>query len=112
VAIARNTDGVRDVRDQLRAAEPASSSQAETRGTAGTDLGGVVQDSWITTKIQSQYFLDPDVKGHRIDVDTRKGVVTLSGTVASTARKELAEHIARETQGVSRVVTRLRVAER
>jgi osmotically-inducible protein OsmY len=114
IAIARNTDGVRDVRDQLRMAEQASSRrQPEARGTAGRDIVAGIQDGWITTKIQSQYFLDPDVKGYRIDVDARKGVVTLSGTVASAARRELAEQIARETQGVTRVINRLTVeAER
>lgn len=108
VAIARNTDGVRSVRDELRLGGGAS-SQTQTRGTAGTRIVAGVQDPWITTKIQSKYFLDPDVKGHRIDVDTRNGVVTLTGNVASETRKDLAEEIARETDGVARVMNRLTV---
>jgi hyperosmotically inducible periplasmic protein len=111
VAMARNTDGVQSVRDQLRLDRGAASSEA--RGTTGTEVVAGVEDAWVTTKIQSRYFLDPDVKGHKIDVDTRNGVVTLAGSVASESRKDLAEQIARETDGATRVVNRLTVtAER
>lgn len=107
MAIARNTDGVRDVRDELKVSVEA---QSEPRGTSGSGIVAGATDLWMTTKIQSKYFLDSEVKGHRIDVDTRNGVVTLSGTVASAARREAAEQIARDTNGVTRVVNRLMVA--
>ena len=108
VAIARNTDGVRDVRDELQ----VGTAQDQTRGTSGPGVVAGVSDPWITTKIQSKFFLDSDVKGHRIDVDTRNGVVTLSGTVASAERRLMAEQIARDTDGVARVLNRLMVAPR
>jgi hyperosmotically inducible protein len=60
-------------------------------------------------KVQSQYFLDPEIKGHQIDVDTNNGVVMLKGTVASDALKQQAERIARDTEGVARVVNQLTV---
>lgn len=107
---ARNTDGVRDVRDQLRVSAQAAAPQTGIRGTTGRQIVAGIQDPWITTRIQSKYFLDPEVKGHRIDVDTRNGVVTLTGNVASDARRDLAERIARETDGVEQVVNRLTVA--
>jgi osmotically-inducible protein OsmY len=109
VALARNTDGVRDVRDQLRVDAEASRAQGDIRGTTGRQIVAGIQDPWITTKIQSKYFLDADVKGHRIDVETQNGVVTLTGTVTSDARRDLAERIARETDGVNEVVNRLTV---
>jgi osmotically-inducible protein OsmY len=108
VAIARNTDGVREVRDELQL---GAESQNEPRGTSETDIMAGLGDPWITTKIQSKYFLEPEVKGHRIDVDTQGGVVTLTGTVASATHRELAEQIARDTDGVTRVVNRLTVAQ-
>ena len=118
LALARNTEGVRDVRDELRVGTQAADAQAraeddgtgDVRGTSGSGVASAVDDAWITTKVQSQYFLDPEVKGHEIDVDTRGGVVTLSGSVASEMRKNLAGQIARETEGVSRVVNQLSVA--
>jgi osmotically-inducible protein OsmY len=122
VALARNTEGVREVRDQLMVQadtepvgatagrEPAPVSQPADQqvGTAGTS---VVEDVWITTKIQSQYFLDPLVKGHEINVDTMDGVVTLSGSVESDQHKQMAEQIASETDGVTRVVNQLTIGQ-
>ncbi len=109
VAIARNTDGVRDVRDDLRVGGDESES-TEARATSGPGIVAGIEDPWITIKIQSKYFLDADVKGHDIDVDTRDGVVTLTGTVGSMSQRQLAEQIARDTDGVSRVVNRLNVS--
>ena len=42
-----------------------------------------LNDSGITASIQSKYFLDSNIKGRRIDVDTHQGVVTLRGEVAN-----------------------------
>lgn len=109
IAIARNTEGVRSVTDQLRV---ATADAAPARGTdaRGRAAETVVDDTWITTKIQSKLFLDQDVKGRDIDVDTRRGVVTLSGTVDSDAEKRTAEAIAEETDGVAQVINRLTLA--
>lgn len=109
-ALARNTDGVREVQNQLtmeKAAEPVGPlPEARSRG---REAGGKIEDAYITTKIQSQYFLDGDVKGHEINVDTRNGVVTLKGSVENEAQKKEAEEIARTTEGVSQVVNQLTI---
>ena len=114
LALARSTEGVREVVDRLRT-EPAEGETAATRGPAGArgELDPVTElsrpDEWITMKIQSKYFLDGDVKSRQINVDTAKGVVTLKGTVTTDAEKRQAELIARETEGVARVVNQLTV---
>ena len=117
IALARNIDGVRDVTDQLRVdgtasgdRSPASAAERSSPPAAGVqrDRAGIERpDSWITMKIQAKYFLDADVKGRQIDVDTRSGVVTLKGTVSNDQQKQEAEQIARETEGVKRVVNQL-----
>jgi osmotically-inducible protein OsmY len=110
VAIARNTDGVREVTDQLRVDAAATAGDRRASPRSGRDIVTVDRpDPWITMKIQAQYFLDADVKGRRIDVDTRNGVVTLKGTVDSAQQKDEAGLIARETEGVKRVVNQLTV---
>ena len=63
----------------------------------------------ITTRIKSKMALDEIVEAADIDVDTENGVVTLTGTVASTAERDRALQLARETQGVTSVVDRLSV---
>src|SRR5688572_4105572 len=52
-------------------------------------------DTWITAKIQAQYFVDPAIKARNIDVTTTNSTVVLAGQVDSQAAKERAEEIAR-----------------
>jgi hyperosmotically inducible protein len=103
--VARRTAGVRDVNDDLHV-----DSAVATSGRTGkaADLGNQVEDAWITTKIQSKFFVDDEIEGD-IDVTTNKGVVTLSGAAENAVARRQAEAIARETDGVTRVVNRLKV---
>lgn len=113
LALARNTEGVKNVVDRL---EIGAGETDTARGPAGKDridpVGDLSRpDAWITMKIQSKYFLDSEVKGHEINVDTVKGVVTLKGSVASAAQKSQAEQLAKDTDGVTRVVNQLTVGQ-
>ena len=45
----------------------------------------------------------------RIDVDTKNGVVTLNGAVGTPAARDMAMNLARETDGVTRVVNNLKM---
>jgi osmotically-inducible protein OsmY len=103
VAIARSTDGVKNVQDRLTI---SPSREPAARSPLPQVAGG---DAWITTKIQSKYFMDRSVKSTQINVDTAAGVVTLTGTVPDAAAKQTAEAIARGTTGVKRVVNNLQV---
>lgn len=94
VTIARNTDGVREVRDQLLVGPPTDSREAR-------------ENAWITTQIQARYFSNPSIAGREIDVSTHDGVVTLSGRVDSDAEKADAVAVARGVEGVTRVDDRL-----
>jgi hyperosmotically inducible periplasmic protein len=71
--------------------------------------GNAINDSWITLKIHSQFVPEDALSDSDIDVDTEKGVVTLSGTVASEAGKARAIAIAKATDGVNSVTETLRV---
>jgi hyperosmotically inducible periplasmic protein len=102
--LAKETEGVRQVVDELRI-EPADAKPPQSTRQASEAL----EDGWITAKIQSKYFLDPEVKGREIDVDTRNGVVTLSGKVGSPAERRQAVAIARNTDGVRDVTDQLTV---
>ena len=67
-------------------------------------MGKEISDTWITTKVQAMYFLDKDVKGMQIDVTTKGGVVTLTGTVPTEATRQKAVADARSIEGVAQVV--------
>jgi hyperosmotically inducible protein len=150
VQIARQTNGVRDVVDQITVnrteatsgdldrsttlderAEHAGESvadkaedlgqktvdktkelgheTADKTGNATHKTGEVVSDAAVTTAVKTKFLADPVVKGLKIDVDTTNNVVTLSGDVASKAEMDKAVTIARNTSGVTRVVSNLHV---
>jgi hyperosmotically inducible protein len=68
-----------------------------------------VKDGWVTMKIHSAFVGEDALDGSSIDVDTNKGVVTLSGTVVSEAGRARAVAIAKGTDGAKNVVDKLRI---
>jgi osmotically-inducible protein OsmY len=88
-----------------------ASRAAEKANHAATTVGGTVSDSALTAKIKSKMVLDDSVKARGIDVDTSRTVVTLSGVVRSADERDRAVRLARETEGVTKVVDKLRVRE-
>jgi hyperosmotically inducible periplasmic protein len=108
IAIAHNTDGVTMVHDNLTLDKSSMRRDTSPSGTAGT-AGQKIEDGWITMKVQSKYFMHDDIKAHKIDVDTKNGVVTLNGSVPSASAKGAAEALAKDTDGVTRVVNNLKV---
>ena len=98
------TTGIDTERARERAAE-----LGERAAEASAKAGEVVQEASMTTKIIAKMALDDLVKARTIDVTTDGPIVTLSGRVHSAAERERAVRIARETEGVTQVVDRLRV---
>jgi osmotically-inducible protein OsmY len=68
-------------------------------------------DAGITTNVKTKLAADDTVKAYMVDVDTRNGVVTLSGSVDTAAAKEQAIQIARQTDGVRDVIDQINVGE-
>jgi hyperosmotically inducible periplasmic protein len=75
----------------------------------GKSVGETIDDATITTRVKTALLNDPDVGGLRIDVDTFKGVVTLSGRVKSKDEEAKALALARRIGGVSEVKSTLQV---
>ena len=75
----------------------------------GKSVGETIDDATITTRVKTALLNDPDVGGLRIDVDTFKGVVTLSGRVKSAAERDKAVAIARRIGGVTDVKSTLQI---
>jgi len=75
----------------------------------GKTVGETIDDATITTRVKTALLNDPDAGGMKIDVDTFKGVVTLSGSVKTAAEEQKAVAIARRTSGVSDVKSTLQV---
>ncbi len=120
--LARDTDGVQDVVDKLRVGESAATAgvldeedraegreAADRAGDTADRAGEAVTDAGITSAVKAKLLADQAVSGLAIDVDTNGGVVTLSGEVNTRAEADQAVTLARGTEGVSRVVDKLRV---
>lgn len=129
--IARNTEGVSSVIDDLRvgtsgsldrdrdadhdrdfseSAEQTARDAKEKTERATEKTGEVVTDAAITSAVKTKFLAEPGVPGTAINVDTNNHVVTLTGTVKSKAEAAKAMAIARDTKGVKRVVNHLKIA--
>ena len=75
----------------------------------GKTVGDTIDDTTITTRVKTAMLNDPAVGGLRIDVDTFKGAVMLSGSVKSQAEKEQAITLARRVSGVTEVKDNLQI---
>ncbi len=104
VEIARGVKGVREVHDELAIQSAANAPPAEQ-----TDFFQMVKDATITAKVKSRLLWNRNIEGLHIDVDTNRGVVTLSGGIESAIKRDLAVQIAKNTSGVRKVVDRLQV---
>jgi osmotically-inducible protein OsmY len=75
----------------------------------GKSVGDTIDDATITTRVKTALLNDPEVAGLKIDVDTFKGVVTLSGQVKTQEEQNRAIAIARRMSGVADVKSTLQV---
>ena len=73
----------------------------------GKSVGQTIDDATITARVKTTFVNDPVVGAMRIDVDTFKGIVTLSGRVKSKQEEQKAIELARKTRGVTDVKSTL-----
>jgi osmotically-inducible protein OsmY len=75
----------------------------------GEKSGMYMDDSVITSKVKTGMATDKGVKAHNINVNTSRGVVTLTGTAATMQESDKAAQIARAVSGVKGVENDIRV---
>jgi hyperosmotically inducible protein len=102
--VARSVEGVKNVVNNLE----VSPSVAAMPGTPA-EGGNASPDTAITQAVRQKLQEQPETAAEKIDVDTRQGIVTLSGTVKTAEEKEQVIEIARSTEGVQRVEDHLAV---
>ena len=95
-----------------REAAKLASKAVDTASEAKDHLGDTVTEAALTAKIKSKMALDDHVKARAIDVDTSGSVATLSGVVASADERKRAVQLARDTEGITRVVDKLEIKGR
>ena len=89
--VAKSTKGVTAVRNNLT---------VKTTERGGSQM---VDDTAITAKVKTALAGDPRTKAHQVNVETREGVVQLSGFVDNSEAKSTAEELARAVDNVKSV---------
>jgi len=95
--IARQVDGVQSVKNDIAVKKENSST------------GEVIDDSIITGKVKAALIADSTTKAHQINVETKGGVVQLSGFVDDAEAKAKATSVAKSVTGVKDVRNELSV---
>lgn len=106
IELARGTTGVQDVVDRIEVRTSATTGEApEPHRT----IGEHIDDAMITASVKGSLLADPQVKGLDIDVDTREGIVYLTGQVRSEQERDRAVELARKTKNVKDVKPNLQI---
>ena len=75
----------------------------------GKTVGETIDDATITTRVKTSLINEPNLDAGSIDVDTFKGVVTLSGRVKTAEQEQRAVALAKRVSGVTDVKSALQV---
>jgi hyperosmotically inducible periplasmic protein len=97
--VARSVTGVQEVRNDLRIS------------TSPQTAGNVIDDSALTSSVKMKLIEDTTTKAYRINVGTQKGVVQLTGFVASSEVRTRAGELARSVNGVVEVKNDLEIRQ-
>lgn len=84
----------------------SSSSTSVLGGPA--ESTGPMDDAQIVTKVKTALAADSDLSALKIDVDSKNGVVTLSGSAPDASAKERATEIAKNVKDVKSVDNQLK----
>src|ERR1044072_5933506 len=74
--------------------------------------GEVMTDALITSRVSARFVDEDALKNSDISVDTNDHIVTLKGTVPTSAGRARAGVVARQTEGVRRVINNLIVGSK
>lgn len=96
-----SVDGVKSVNNKLTIAnqEPI-----------GEKINREYIDAKIATVVKTRLLMDREIAGTDIDVASENGTIILRGFVQSSAEKDLAEAIARNTNDVTKVENKLKIS--
>jgi hyperosmotically inducible periplasmic protein len=95
--VAQNVEGVQDVENNLEVHTQARS------------VGTFIDDATITAKVKTALVGNSTTEATEVKVDTRDGVVQLSGYVDDEAEKQAAGQVAQNVAGVQRVENEIEV---
>jgi len=102
--IAMSLEGVLSVNNEIVVREDAPERDGDER-----TFGDKVEDATLAARLKSEFLINSKIAGTDINVDVENGEVTLRGEVQDRSEAELAEYIAKNTDGVRSVKNKLTV---
>jgi|SwirhirootsSR3_FD_contig_51_6429667_length_696_multi_12_in_0_out_0_2 osmotically-inducible protein OsmY len=104
-----HVQGVAKVDNQIKVDPDEDKTVADRIKSGMSKTGEAINDTWITTKVHWFFMGEDLLKGSDINVDTKDHVVTLKGTVKTSAGRARAVALAKDTDGVTKVVDQLTI---
>jgi osmotically-inducible protein OsmY len=92
--------------DRTGQAARTAADETKSMGAAGVQK---VDDATITSKVNAALAADKDLSAVKIDVDTKDGVVTLTGPAPTAEAASKATKLAKDVKGVTSVKNQLTV---
>jgi osmotically-inducible protein OsmY len=98
-------------RELTRAEYTEDNARAEREKATGTGekIGDSLDDAWIHAKVVAKLIGNSETPERKINVDVVNNVVTLRGVVDNAQQRAEAERVAKDTEGVKRVVNQLKI---
>ena len=100
---AARQDAAQRQQDAAAMRQTQDAASMHDKQSSNETVPGKTNDAWITTKIKSELATTKGIKSTDISVDTKDGMVTLTGTATSAGEKAKAEHVAKQVKGVKTV---------
>jgi hyperosmotically inducible protein len=98
---AKDVDGVRDVKNEMT----VSKTSDKTRDTAGEKI----DDASITAQVKMALLFHRSTSAVNTKVETKHGVVTLSGKAGNAAEKDLVSKLVNDVKGVKSVKNQMTI---
>lgn len=87
----------------------AGVAMADNDGKTKQSVGEYTSDMVLTTKVKAAMVAEPDLSALDVAAETKNGVVTLTGTVATAAQADAAARVTRGVEGVKQVENKVMV---
>jgi osmotically-inducible protein OsmY len=100
---AKDVDGVKDVKNEMTVPKTTQKPVGTTMGEKATEVGEAIDDASITALVKGALLYHRSTSGLNTKVETKDGVVTLTGKAKNAAEQDLAAKYAGDVHGVKSV---------
>jgi osmotically-inducible protein OsmY len=106
---ARSVSGVRHVASEIESSDPRADEEIHREDPPDAGVASSASDAWITSAAKARLLGVSGAAALDVNLDTRRGIVTLFGKVPSSDAKVAAEREVEQTAGVKAVANELQV---